>query len=99
MNDLNGRFQSLSEMEIIEAAYPYLPMCFRRIATLLTHDRGTFLKHSQFHTEPGVLVIRTGQRLHSLHDLNAVGHTGREAFPGPRLLISVKTFHSSLICY
>ena len=77
MNDLNGRFQSLSEMEIIEAAYPYLPMCFRRIATLLTHDRGTFLKHSQFHTEPGVLVVRIGQ---SLPDLNAVGRTGREAF-------------------
>ena len=58
-----------------------------------------FLKHSQFHTEPGVLVVRTGQRLLSLHDLDAVGYTGREAFPGPRLLISVKTFHSSLICY
>src|SRR5258705_10200486 len=65
-------------------------MCFVAIATLLTHDRGTFLKHSQFHTEPGVLVIRTGQRLLSLHDLNAVGHTGREAFTGPWLLISVK---------
>jgi len=45
MNDLNGRFQSLSEMEIIEAACPYLLIGFVAIATLLTHDRGTFPKH------------------------------------------------------
>jgi hypothetical protein len=52
-----------------------------------------FLKNWEFLTEQGVLVVRTGQRLLSLHDLNAIGHTGREAFPGPRLLISVKTWH------
>jgi tetratricopeptide (TPR) repeat protein len=50
-----------------------------------------FLKHWEFHTEPGVLVVRIGQ---NLPDLNAVGHTGREAFLEPWLLISVKTFHS-----
>jgi hypothetical protein len=49
-----------------------------------------FLKHWDFLTEPDVLVVRIRQ---SLHDLNAVGHTGREAFPGPWLLISVKTCH------
>src|ERR1700730_15652919 len=40
MNDLSGRFESLSEMEIIEAVFPYLLMCSVAIATLLTLDRG-----------------------------------------------------------
>jgi hypothetical protein len=97
MDDLNGRFQSLREMEIIEAACPYLLMCFVAIATLLTHDRGTFLKAFAIRTEPGVLVVRTGQRLLGLHDLNAVGQTGREAFPGPWLLLSIKPSIPSLI--
>jgi hypothetical protein len=58
-----------------------------------------FLKHWDFLTEPDVLVVRTGQRVLSLHDLNAVDHTGREAFPGPWLLIQSKPAIPSLICY
>ncbi len=54
-----------------------------------------FLKHWEFHTEPGVLVVRIRQ---SLPDLNAVGRTGREAFPGPWLLLSIKPSIPSLIC-
>ncbi len=54
-----------------------------------------FLKYWEVHTTNwGVLVVRAGQRSLSLYDLNAVGHTGREASPGHWLLISVKTFHS-----
>src|SRR5258707_13493293 len=53
MNDLSDRFQSLSEMEIIEAACPYLLICFVAIARVRTHDRGTFPKHWEFHTLTG----------------------------------------------
>jgi len=54
------------------------------IARFLTHDRGAFLKALGIpHTEPGVLVVPTAQRLLSLYDLNAVRHTGREAALDP----------------